>query len=153
MGKRKFSQGAVAIEFALVFGLFLALLYAIVSYGLAFSIVQSFTYAAEDGLRAAIAADCTGLTYSACKQQKMTPAIQKQIANTLDWLPPTIFSQAVGNDGNKVQITFDDANAICDVRIEYNNAANPIVPSLQLPVVGSIPRLPAQLIGRARLRI
>jgi len=104
-------------------------------------------------VRAALAADCSGLTYSQCKQQQMAPAIRRQIANSLSWLPPPVFSSAVGNDGGNVQITFDDAKAICEVKIEYNNAASPIVPSIQLPLIGKVPRLPGQLSGRARLRI
>ncbi len=57
MSRRHACRGAVAIEFALVFLLFFAVFYAIVAYGLAFTLKQSVTMAAEEGARG-----CAGRT-------------------------------------------------------------------------------------------
>jgi len=147
-------QGSVAIEFALVFGVFMALFYAAVSYGVVFMLIQSFTYAAEDGLRAALKVDCTGIDANACTSDRIAPAVQAQVATTLSWLPAAIKTQVLGNNGQNVQVNCGSADATCEAVVQYSNyAANPLVPVIQLPIIGSVPKLPVNLAGRARLRI
>jgi len=145
-------RGAVAIEFALIFAVFVALFYAVVSYGFVFAVVQGFTYAAEDSLRAAIATDCTQLTTAECKT-RITGVIRDQVADSLGWMPERIREKALGESGENVLVDCD-TNYLCDVSIQYaNTAQDPLVPTIELPVVGAVPKLPALLVGRARLRI
>ena len=51
---RRQQQGAVVIEFALVFVLFFMLLYGIVAYGMIFSMKHSLLQATNEGARAAV---------------------------------------------------------------------------------------------------
>lgn len=152
MVSRSRMQGAVAIEFALVFVLFIALLYAIVSYAVVFMLVQSFTYASEDGLRAAIAVDCAGLSTNDCFEDEIKPAVRAQVVESLSWLPAGLSANVLGTNGDRVAVTIQNDDT-CEAVISYDYAADPLIPVLNLPVIGAVPRLPATLIGRARLRI
>ena len=46
--QRNKQQGASAIEFSIVLPVFMALMYAVVTYSTVFLLIQSFTYASED---------------------------------------------------------------------------------------------------------
>lgn len=151
MASLKRMQGAVAIEFALVLGIFLALVYAVVTYALVFVLIQGFTYASEDGLRAAIAVDCSGLTPGECLEEQIRPAVRAQVMDSLGWLPADVRNRALGADGSLV--TVDCVGDTCEAVISYNYAADPLLPVLTLPAIGAVPRVPDNLIGRARLRL
>ena len=145
-------RGASAIEFSLVFPVFLALLYAIVSYSTIFMLVQGFTYASEDALRAALAVDCDGLTAQECVDDRITPAVREQVVSSLSWLPESIKNQVLGSDGDEVVVSC--VSGTCTVEVRYDNyASNPLIPSITLPAIGTIPRIPQHLVGRASLRV
>lgn len=145
-------RGAAAIEFSLVFPIFLALLYAIVSYSMVFMLIQGFTYASEDALRAALAVDCDGLTAQECVNDRITPAVREQVVTSLAWLPQSVKNQVLGNNGEEVVVNC--ASGTCTVEVRYDNyATNPLVPSITLPAIGTIPRVPQHLVGRASLRV
>lgn len=148
----KRQRGAAAIEFAIVFVAFLALVYAIVAYGMVFMLTQSFTYAAEDGLRAAIAVDCTGLTVAECTDDRITPAIRAQAVTSLSWLPTAVRDEVLGTGGSNVVVNCVDDT--CTAEVRYNNyRTNPVIPALVLPLIGEVPRIPDDLVGRASLRV
>lgn len=152
MHKPSRQRGAIAIEFALVFGLFVALLYAIVGYGMVFMLVQSFTWASEDSLRAAIAVDCKGLSTTNCVNTRIRPAVQAQAVASLNWLPANVQTTVLGTAGAKVEVTCDTTT--CEAVIRYPSYdTNPMLPIIDLPLVGKVPRVPRDLVGRARLRI
>jgi hypothetical protein len=152
MCNRQRMHGAVSIEFALILGLFLAILYAIVSYALVFMLVQSFTSASEDGLRAAVAVDCAGLAAADCVDQRITPAVRTQALASLSWLPADIRDTVLGSDGSLVEVDCDGET--CAATIRYADYLNdPMIPVIHLPLLGAVPRLPQDLIGSARLRI
>ncbi|MDX3907735.1 MAG: pilus assembly protein [Pigmentiphaga sp.] len=52
-GRRR-QDGVYALEFALIFPIFFALFYGVLSFGLIFTVQQSLTLAAEDGARASL---------------------------------------------------------------------------------------------------
>ena len=111
-------RGVYALEWAVIFVVFFMLLYAIISFGLAFLVRQSMQWAVEDGARAAL-------------QQQTSRQIRKEkaqsvIANNLAWLPGPLrtsiqqsdnFSFKVCKLGNVSSCTEDmSASAlICDV--------------------------------------
>ena len=135
-------RGVVAIEFALIFPVLFAVVYAIMSYGMAFFILQSFTYAAEDALRAALATECNAST---CTVAELKPVVTTQVLNSLDWLSVSIVNEAVAaND-----FFTCDADMLCKVRL----SATPVLPGITLPLVGEIPDLPDRLVGIASLRM
>lgn len=72
-------RGVYALEWAIIFPAFFMLLYAIVSFGLAFLVRESMQYAAEDGVRAA-------LRYQDDRAKRLVEA-QKVVVEKLDWLP------------------------------------------------------------------
>lgn len=149
---RTTQRGASAIEFSLIFPVFIALLYAIVTYSMVFMLIQSFTYASEDALRSALAVDCEGLTAQQCVDDRITPAIRTQVVDTLDWLPASVKSEVLGASGEKVVVNC--VADTCTVEVRYNNyESNPLIPAITLPAIGTIPRIPQDLVGRASLRV
>ena len=145
-------RGASAIEFSLIFPVFLALIYSIVTYSTVFMLIQAFTYASEDALRSALAVDCDGLTNQQCIDDRITPAVREQAVNSLSWLPAAAKSQVLGTDGDAVVVSC--SGDTCTVEIRYNNyASNPLIPAITLPAIGTVPRIPQNLIGRASLRV
>lgn len=145
-------RGASAIEFSIVLPVFMALLYGIVTYATVFLLIQSFTYASEDALRAAVAVDCEGLTSQQCIDDRITPAIRSQVVTSLDWLPPSVKSIVLGASGEEVVVSC--SGDTCTVEVRYDNYdTNPLIPAVTLPAIGTIPRIPQHLIGRASLRV
>lgn len=57
----RYEDGGAAIEFILIFPIFLAIFAAIIAFGLGFFVQQTMTLAAEEGARAAIAVDPVSL--------------------------------------------------------------------------------------------
>jgi Flp pilus assembly protein TadG len=75
-------RGAYAIEFALVFLIFFAVLYGIICYGMLFAFRMGVQNAAEDGARAALRYQPT---LAARKDAAKTVATQ-----SISWLPTTV---------------------------------------------------------------
>ncbi|AKH69590.1 TadE-like protein [Spongiibacter sp. IMCC21906] len=142
-GKAKKQTGAVAIEFALMFPVFFAMVYAIIAYGMAFLIIQSFTYVSEDALRAALATECAE---SVCTQDELEPVVRSQVQNSLTWLSASLVSSATSGENFSFSC---DPNMLCTVRL----STAPPLPGITLPLVGDIPSLPDSLVGRASLRL
>lgn len=143
-------RGAAAIEFALLFILFFVLFYAIVSYSLAMLLMQGLTQAAEEGARAAIAVDPLAYASDAAYQSAVETAAEGRVASALDWLPNKAKQQVI--DGNQIQAVL--ANSVVTVTVTYPNyASNGLVPTLTIPLIGAVPRLPTNLVGTASLKI
>ncbi|WP_372860751.1 TadE/TadG family type IV pilus assembly protein [Spongiibacter sp.] len=140
-GKRT-QTGSTAIEFALIFPAFFAIIYAIVSYGMAFLILQSLTYAGEDALRAALGTDCAA---AICTAEELEPIVAQQVRDSLSWLSTSIVNDSIAGD----DFFSCDANMLCTVRL----SVPPVLGGLTLPLVGQVPKLPAQLVGNASLRM
>lgn len=135
-------KGSVAIEFAIILPVFFAIVYAIAGYGLAFLLIQSFTYASEDALRAALATECVAST---CTVEELEPVVRDHIQNALPWLPASLVSSATTGEN----FFTCDSNMLCTVRL----SATPLIDGITLPGVGKVPALPDQLVGRASLRL
>ncbi|WP_374962029.1 TadE/TadG family type IV pilus assembly protein [Spongiibacter tropicus] len=135
-------KGVVAIEFALIFPAFFAIIYGIICYGTAFLMMQSFTYAAEDALRAALAAECAAST---CTEAELKPVVTAQVQQSLDWLSASVVSEAISAD----DFFACNAEMLCKVRL----GATPILNGITLPIVGEIPDIPDRLVGIASLRM
>lgn len=139
---RRHTQGVIAIEFALIFPVFFALIYGIICYGMAFLLIQSFTYAAEDALRAALAADCQA---SVCTEAELKPIVTSQVQQSLDWLSASLVNEAVSAD----DFFSCDTEMLCKVRL----GTAPVLDGITLPLVGKVPDLPDRLLGIASLRM
>src|SRR5256885_204676 len=72
-------RGVYALEWAIIFPVFFALLYACISYGLAFLVRESMQAAAEDAARAT-------LRYQTSRSARLDAA-RSLVQQRLDWLP------------------------------------------------------------------
>lgn len=130
-------RGVYALEWAIIFPVFFMLLYAIVSYGLAFLVRESMQFAAEDGAR-------TALRYDVDRTIRLNNA-KTAVVDRLSWLPtplrPSIGSVSVnlcqvGNPDNcsptqTCGIAVEDRCLIVlSFSIPYGRA--PLAPSLRM---------------------
>ena len=141
-------RGAAAVEFAIVFVVFFALFYAIVSYGMVFMLLQGFSFAANEGARAAIAVD--RMKY-ANEQEYLAngvrPRVQKIVSDVLGWLPSKAYDLAVGPNGSKVNVQLTDTGGVRVSIIYPDYATNPLIPIITLPAIGAVPKVPQNLEG------
>lgn len=146
---RSSQTGAAAIEFALLFTLFFAIFYALVSYAVTMMLQQSFTHAAAEGARAAIAVN--PLVYP--DTTSFNAAVETRVRSTIDtglaWLPQKAKTKV---SGSNIGIIW--AGSTMTVRVIYNGyAADPMMPTLNLPGIGAVPRLPTDLAGSASITL
>lgn len=147
---RRGQKGAAAIEFALIFILFFVLFYAIVAYSLAMLLMQGLTQAAEEGVRAAIAVNPLAYPDDAAYGTAVQATARSRAAAALSWLPTKARQQIV--DGNHIDATL--GGNLVSVTVTYPNyAGNGLVPTLTIPLIGAVPRVPTDLVGQASLQI
>jgi Flp pilus assembly protein TadG len=156
-------RGAAAIEFAFLFTIFFGVLYAILSYTFVTLIYQGLVQAAAEGARAAVRIDRTAFLSTAQYQAAGNALARSAVINALSWMPQTVRNNI---DGNGIAFNWTDTtvpintgngmqNVIAQtitVRVSYNYAANPILPTLSLPGLGAIPNLSDTLVGASSLR-
>ena len=109
---RRDQSGAAAVEFALVVGLFVFILYGLIAFGMVLATKQRVTNAAAEGARAAVG--------SANAADAVTAASARVLAAGLPAgaYTPTYTTAACGTSGNEC-IT---------VRITYNLNTHPVIP-------------------------
>ena len=147
MASRARQAGAAAIEFALLFVLFFALFYALVSYAIAMMLQASFVHAAQEGARAAIAIDPLVFPDVDAYNGGVEARVRSTVDDALDWLPLKAKTRVTGEG---VQI--DWSGSVMTVRVVYAGyASDPLLPVLDLPIIGEVPRLPTDLAGTATL--
>lgn len=142
-------KGAIAIEFVMLFLIFFGLFYAMVNYALVMLMQSAFVHAAEEGARAAIAVDrlayANNLTYLS---SGVDPRVRTVVGNSLNWLPAKPKSKVLGSGNSQVQLSMN-GNQLT-VRVVYSGYANdPLMPMLTFPIIGQIPKVPADLAGTA----
>lgn len=127
-------RGAAGIEFALLFIPFFALFYAAVSYGLTFVLLEGMTHAAQEGARRALRVDTLA---------ELQPTVEARIDQALEWVPTVLRGRIVTDVGAPQP----DGRII--ITVSYPGyAANPPVPLLVLPGIGSVPQVPVDLVSR-----
>lgn len=138
----KQQKGAAAIEFALVFTVFFAVFYGLISYSLPLLLMQSFNQAAAEAVRSSVAIDPKSPNYTATLgQQAATLAY-----NRLKWIPSAFNFQSSHVVGTftggvlKVVITYPSANL------------KRVLPFIVLPGIGSVPKLPTNLTAQSSLQ-
>lgn len=149
-------RGAAGIEFALAFPILFTLFYAVVGYGLTWTLVESMTNAATEGARAALAVDwraaCPPPTDSACVQTAVTAQVREAVGDRLQWLPADMHTAVLGMDNSNVQVTVDGTTL--SVVVQHNDFKNNgFVPVIHLPPVGDIPSVPQVLNVEARVSL
>ncbi|WP_338573202.1 TadE/TadG family type IV pilus assembly protein [Pseudomonas canadensis] len=138
-------KGAAAIEFALVFGIFFAVFYGLISYSLPLLMLQSFNQAAAEGVRQAMSVDpvAAGTAYPT----QVTTLAKTTAKNQLKWIPASFqFSDDL--------ITANYTGNTLTVTIKYpTNRLYSVFPALVLPVIGTVPNLPANLFASSSLQL
>ena len=138
----KRQRGAAAIEFALLFIPMFALFYALVSYGLIMALMQGMTLAAEEGARAAIAVDRTAhADRDDYVNNGVIPRVRERVGSSLDWLPESLKARVLGVNNELVLVSLN-ADDVLSVTVRYSNYSDaPLIPTLQLPGIGAVPRV------------
>ncbi|MEY2837942.1 MAG: hypothetical protein RJB60_241 [Pseudomonadota bacterium] len=151
------ARGAAAIEFAFIFPLFFAILYATVSYSLTLLLQMGLSNAAADGARTAIQLvdplqfNQTG--FNEATKQRISQAVKA----SLGWLSKAQVAAIVANI--KVTTSPDPGNGVgsldgvrINVQVLWKNySSTPLIPSIDVPLVGKVPALPQDLSGSASM--
>lgn len=138
-----------------MFVIFFTLFYAIVSYSLPLLMVQAFNHAAASGARAAVAVEPSAFSDTdSYIQDGVIPRVRQVVGNSLDWLPQAAHSAVLGESNANVDVEFDQATGVLGVTVSYPGYRDaPLVPSLSMPGIGSVPRLPENLQGTATVTL
>ncbi|MHB8115955.1 MAG: TadE/TadG family type IV pilus assembly protein [Acidithiobacillus ferrivorans] len=146
---RPAERGQAAIEFAIVFLLFFAMLWGILTFGFIFAAQNTLTMAAENGARAALryqpATSAAGATAA------RIAAATTVATNTVQWLQAftPAYDPAAYLTVTSAPCTYN-ANLICfHVQIGYPYAQHPLIPPF--PVFGLL--APTQLVGKATMQV
>ncbi|MBM3110740.1 TadE/TadG family type IV pilus assembly protein [Pseudomonas arcuscaelestis] len=143
LGKRQ--KGAAALEFVAVFVIFFAVFYGVVSYGLPMLMLQSFNQASSEAVRRCVALDPTSASYRDDVDKMAKDVLGKQLA----WMPASLDFQLASD----ASVVLTPGNLLT-VKIEYAKAKlTAVLPVLDLPAIGEVPRLPASLKAEASLQL
>lgn len=110
-------DGAVVVEFAVVFILFMTLLWGLISYGAIFAVQQSLTHAAAEGARAAV--NVPDPATAATRAEQVA-------ADQLDWLEAAGLTVAA----SVTPCDYDATIECVYVTTQYDWANHAIVPSI-----------------------
>lgn len=136
-------KGAVAIEFALVFVIFFAVFYGLVSYSLPLLLMQSFNESTAEAVRRSVALDPATANYPVA----VTATARAELNRQLAWLPGALNFNAAADS------TITYTGGVLTVTINYpTSKLNQALPFLVLPGIGTVPRLPAILRASSSLQ-
>lgn len=151
---RRAQEGAAAIEFALLFLMFFVLFYAIVAYSLAMLLMQGLTQAAEEGVRSAISVDRLAFATEAAYDSHVENLVRTRVQTELSWLPDKAKLVVLSAENIVVLPTTVGTQKLVTVTVRYPGyATDGLIPTLKLPLVGDVPRLPNDLVGRASVQL
>ena len=131
-------KGAAAIEFALVFVIFFAVLYGVLSYSLPLLLMQSFNHATAEAVRRSVAVDPNSFKDDDAYGAKIKDVANEVIAEKLAWMPKdlrnSIISPYAEYKGGVLTVTLSLPSA----------KLSAIMPELKLPGI-TVPNLPTNL--------
>lgn len=137
-------KGAAAIEFALVFIIFFAVFYGLVSYSLPLLLMQSFNAATAEAVRQSVALDPNTANYNTVIVTRAKAVLTQQLGAL-----PSSVNFNVNTDASATYTS----GKLLTVRIDYPKAKlAQIIPLLSLPGIGTVPNLPATLSAQASLQ-
>lgn len=113
-------RGSVLVEFSLVFGLFVLVIYALISFGMILAAKNSLTHAAAEGARAAVGVVDDPTTTTVDERVERAKA---KVGEALDWFG----SKYQAGDTTATVAACGPAQCIT-VRIDYPYDSRPIVP-------------------------
>ena len=140
-------DGAVVVEFAVVFVMFAVLLSGLIQYGVIFAAQQSMAHAAAESVRSVVNIADTGADGTADEAEA---AIADVLGGGLQWLDGSIdaadgasVDYVINCDGCADGVTTPDGDAVCasciEVTVTFNWAQDRLVPQiLPLPTPGRL---------------
>lgn len=131
LGKKQ--KGAAAIEFALVFVIFFAVLYGVLSYSLPLLLVQSFNNATAEAVRRSMAVDPTASGYDGAVKALAESVLSEKLA----WVPTAVREKLV------LTATYNAKVLTASVSLPAT-ALTSIMPVLKLGII-TVPNLPTTL--------
>ena len=136
-------KGAAAIEFSLVFVVFFAVFYGVVSYSLPLLLMQSFNHSTAEAVRRSVALDPTVFpaTYTQDVQNRALSVMSDQLAWVPRALKGSLNQQAVYSGGVLTVTVSLPASAL-----------SAIMPVLVLPGNIKVPSLPTTLTAQSSLQ-
>lgn len=141
LGKKQ--KGAAAIEFALVFVIFFAVLYGVVSYSLPLLLVQSFNNATAEAVRRSMAVDPTAANYAAVVQAQAVSVMNDR----LSWVPTAIKGSLVPT------ASYNTTTKILTASVTLpSSALSAIMPVLKLGAM-TVPDLPVSLSAQSSAQL
>jgi hypothetical protein len=143
MRRAKSEDGAVLVEFALVFVLFIFILYALVAFGTALALKQSVTHAAAEGARAAVGVVDNPDT---AEDEREVKAID-EVRDSLDWIGDKYSDDDVEARVDPCSDGSTDSCIFVTISYPYND--KPIVPAA--PGLGIV--LPDTMTSKAVVKI
>ncbi|TFY88723.1 pilus assembly protein [Pseudomonas nabeulensis] len=137
-------KGAAAIEFALVFGIFFAVFYGLISYSLPLLMLQSFNQAAAEAVRQAMSVDpvTAGTAYS----NQVTQRAKDAAAAQLTWIPASFQFQS-----SYIVATYVGTTLTVTITYPSSNLYA-VFPALVIPGIGTVPNLPTTLAARSSIQ-
>lgn len=146
-------RGTASIEFALLFIPFFAMFYAIVSYGVVMLLIESFTLAAQEGARVALAVDPVSFPDNGTYQNAVESRVKARVAVNLSWLPATVKNKVLGDGNQNIQVAVDGTGTL-SVTVQYADyRSTPLIPILVLPGLGAVPNVPQNLLATAKMQL
>ena len=131
LGKKQ--KGAAAIEFALVFVIFFAVLYGVVSYSFPLLLMQSFNNATAEAVRRGMAVDPNASGYEVALKKEVGDVLAKK----LQWVPTAV------RPGLLMEPKYENGILSATVTLQTDYLKS-IMPVLKLGAI-KVPDLPAQL--------
>ena len=139
----KKQKGAAAIEFALVFVIFFAVLYGVVSYSLPLLLMQSFNNATSEAVRRSMAVDPTAANYGSAVQTLAVSVLNDK----LSWVPSAVRGSVVPT------ATYNATTKVLTASVTLpSTALSAIMPVLKLGII-TVPDLPTDLVAQSSAQL
>lgn len=157
--RRDKQRGVAAIEFALVFTVIFAVFWSLVCYAVPLIILQVMNRASSEGSRAGAliltgsnAYSTTALYQAAAIAAATTEANSQMLAITLLTRGMTVVSTGAFETDPNGSCPSTRLNCVLNVTVQILNYSTvaPVKPLLNLPGIGSIPKLPTNLTSTSR---
>lgn len=163
----KRQRGAAAIEFAILFTIFFGVFYAILSYAFVNLLYQGLIQAAAEGARSVVQLNPTSFASKSAYDTAATTLAKASANQALSWMPQTV-KNSISKDANGITAVVTNDNVTVNtssgnqvittssitVTVTYANyKSNPILPLIDLPLLGTIPNVPTNLAGSSSLRV
>lgn len=132
--KYRKQRGVTAIEFAILFPVFFAILYGIIQFGMIFAAQQTLTLAAEEGARAALQYQYADGTPQGSLTARATAA-QTACESMVGWLSSMqgVPSSTICKSVSTSTTTCPNASMYCvTMSTSYPYASKPLIPTLAL---------------------